>query len=117
MIARPSSTEEAIGFSTSTCRPRCDAVQRDVLMQVGRRRDRDGVDAVGDQPVDSGKGPAADGIRDPLPTFRIGIDDADQSCARQVGKYAGVVAAHNADADHADAENPVRASFRGMHHG
>ena len=94
-----------------------DAVQRDVAMQMGRRRDGDGIDARGEQRVDVGKGPAAEGVRDPLPPFRIGIGDADQSCARQVGEDARMVAAHDADADDADAQNPVRASFRGMHHG
>jgi hypothetical protein len=34
----------------------------------------------------------------------------------KVGKYARVVAAHHADADHANAQPAIRAHFRGLHH-
>jgi hypothetical protein len=86
-------------------------------MQMGWGRNRDGVDALGDQPVEAGKCPATTRIGDPFPTFRVGIGDTDQPHSRQIGEDAGVIAAHNANTHHADAENSVRASFRGLHHG
>ncbi len=44
-MARPSDTDGAIGFSTSTCTPRLIAVSASSSMQVGRRGDGDGIDA------------------------------------------------------------------------
>ena len=60
MMARPSSTDEAIGFSTRTCTPRSMQAMRDVAMQMGRRGDGDGVDAGAEQAVDVGKALAAE---------------------------------------------------------
>ena len=86
-------------------------------MQMGGRRDRDGIDAGRDQRLDLGEAVAADGVRHQVALLGVGIGDADELHARQIGEHAGMVAAHDADADHADAQNPVRASFRGLHHG
>ena len=54
MMARPSSTVGAIGFSTRTWMPREMHVERNVVMQMGGRRDGDGVDAAPDQRLDVG---------------------------------------------------------------
>ena len=56
-------------------------------------------------------------VRHPLALLRVRIDDTDELHARQIGKHAGMVAAHDADADDADAQNPIRTTFRGVHHG
>jgi hypothetical protein len=86
-------------------------------MHVGRRRDGDGIDALREQSVDVRERPAADGIRDPLAPFRIRVDDTDEPHPRQIGKNTGVVTAHNADANDADAQNPICTTFGGVHHG
>ena len=45
MMARPSSTDGAIGFSTRTWTPRSMQRERQLPMQMGGRRDGDGIDA------------------------------------------------------------------------
>ena len=48
-MARPSSTVGAIGFSTMTMDAAGNARQREIVVQMGRRRDGHGIDAGGQQ--------------------------------------------------------------------
>ena len=89
-----------------------DAGERDLVMQMGRRRDRHGIDALGEQLVELGEGAAADQLGGARAMFRQRIDDADQRDAGQTGQHAGMVAAHHAGADHADAQAARRLGLR-----
>ena len=91
-----------------------DAGQRDLAMQMGRRRDGDGIDAELEQALEIGDGRAAERARDEVALGAIGIDHAHQLDAGQSGEDARVVGAHGADADHADAQR--RAILHGLHH-
>jgi len=88
-----------------------DAGERYFVMQVSRGRDGDGVDPFGDQFVEAGEGAATRQFRRPRPMRRQGIDDADQRDIRQAGQHPGMVAAHHAGADHADAQRAFRLAF------
>ena len=88
-----------------------DAGQRDLVMQMGRRRDGDGVDAFVEQFVELGERAAADQRGGARAVLRQRIDDADQRHARQTGQHAGMVAAHDAGADHADTKEMFRVRF------
>ena len=94
-----------------------DAGKRDVLMQMGRCGDGDGIDAVRKQSVDVRKRPATNRVCHAFATFRVRINNADEPHPRQIGKNAGVIAAHDADANDADAQNPICTTFGGVHHG
>ena len=107
----PSSTVEATGVM-SALRARLgpdailtrDAGQRDHVMQVSRRRDRDRLDAFGEQFIDFGEC-AAPGKRDGSRAMLLQwIDDADQRHPGQTGQHTGMVAAHHARADDAYAQ-------------
>ena len=87
------------------------AVDGDVAMQVGRRRDGDGIDAALDQAVEVGEGCALEVPGDVLARLAVGIDDADQLDAGQFRQHPRMVRAHHADADHADPQCAVRAAF------
>ena len=81
-------------------------------MQMGRRRDGDGVDALVEQFVELGERAAADQRGGARAVFRQRIDDADQRHPGQTGQHAGMVAAHHARADHADAQAAVGIGLR-----
>ncbi len=57
-----------------------------------------------EQFVELGERAAADERDGARAMFRQRIDDADQRHARQTGQHAGMVAAHDAGADDADAQ-------------
>ena len=86
-------------------------VERDLVMQMRRRRDGDGVDAELEQRVEVGDRRAAEHAG------RRGRAAADPDRrrrrvhARQSGEHAGVVGAHDADADDADAQRLSALSF------
>ena len=108
-MSRPSSTVEAIGFSTSTWMPARDAGERDLVMQMGRRRDRDGVDALGEQLPRAS--PKVGQLASSVARARCAgqrIDHADELDAGQTGEHAGMIAAHHADADHTDTKRALR---------
>ena len=90
--------------------------KRDIAMQVGGRGDGDGVDVEIEQFADIGDGGAAQGARDEIGLLAVGIGDADQFGARQSGKHAGMVAAHDADADDAHTQRTLRARCCSLHH-
>ena len=92
------------------------AVDGDVAMQVGRRRDGDGIDAALDQAVEVGEGLALEVAGDVLARLAVGIDDADQLDAGQFRQHPRMVRAHHADADHADPQCAVRACLCRLTH-
>ena len=81
----------------------------DVAMQMGRRRDGDGIDAARDQAIDVGECAAAKVAGDVLALLAVGIDDTDQLDAGQFRQHPRMVRAHHADADDADPQCAVRA--------
>ena len=81
------------------------------LMQMGRCRDRDRVDSAIEQLIDVGDGAAAERAGDEFSLLAVGIGDADQLGPRQSGKHAGMIAAHDADADDADTQRTLRAAL------
>src|SRR5580700_9584661 len=92
------------------------AIDGDVAMQVGRRRDGDGIDAALDQAVDIGEGCTLEVAGDVLARLAIGIDDPDQLDARQFSHHPRMVRPHRADADHTDPQCAVRACFCRLTH-
>jgi hypothetical protein len=75
-----------------------------LVMQMGRRRDGDGVDTLVEQFVELGEGAASDHRGGARAVLRQRIDDADQRHPGQTGQHPGMVAAHHACADHADTQ-------------
>ncbi len=59
---------------------------------------------------------AAERAGDEIGLLAVGIGDADEFGARQAGEHAGVVAAHHADADHADTQGTLRARICRLRH-
>ena len=80
----------------------------DVAMQMGRRRDGDGIDTTLDQAVEVGEAVALEVPGDVLARLAVGIDDAGQLDARQFRQHPRMVRPHDADADHADPQGAVR---------
>ena len=78
-----------------------DAGQRNLVMEVGRRRDRDGIDTFVEQLLKIGERAAAGERGGARAVFRQRIDDTDQRHTRQTGQHAGMVAAHHSRSDHA----------------
>ena len=93
-----------------------DAGERDVVMQMGRRRDGDGIDLEVEQFIDIGDGGAAEGAGDEFSLLAVGIGDADEFGARQPRQHSGMIAAHHADANHADTQRRLRIRFYRLRH-
>ena len=89
-----------------------DAGERDLVMQMGGRCDRDGIDALGQQFFEGFESAAAGEFGGARAVFRQRIDDADQRDAGQARQHAGMVAAHHAGTDHADAQFARGAGLR-----
>jgi hypothetical protein len=87
-----------------------------VAMQLRRRRDGDRVDAVTHQSLGVVEGGAAERAGDEFAALAIGISDANQLDAGQLGKHASVVRAHDADADNADTQRAVPVHFLRLTH-
>ena len=81
-----------------------DAGERDLMMQMGGRGDRHRIDALGQQLLEDFESAAACEFGGARAMFRQRIDDADQRDAGQARQHAGMVAAHHAGTDHADAQ-------------
>ena len=60
-----------------------DAGERDIVMQMGGRRDRDGVDLEFEQSLDVGYGGAAERTGDEFGLLDIGVGDTDEFSSRQ----------------------------------
>jgi hypothetical protein len=88
-----------------------DAGERDLVMKVRRRRDGHRVHTFGDQFVESCEGAAARQFRGARPMRRQRIDHPDQCRIRQAGQHPGMVAAHDAGANDADAKRTFRVGF------
>ena len=104
-MSRPSSTVDGDRLLDQDMDVARDAGERDLVMQMGRRRDGDGVDAFGEQFVEVGERAAAGQRGGARAVLRQRIDDADQRHIGQTGQHAGMVGAHHARADHADAQD------------
>ena len=87
----------------------------DIVVQVRRRGDGDGVDAVADQRLGVVECGAAEIAGDGLAAFAVGIGDADQFHTRQFGQHTGMVAAHDAHAHNTDTQR-ISAHFLGITH-
>ena len=81
-----------------------DAGERDIVVEMGRGGDGDGVDAEVEHVVDLADGLAAERTGDEIGLPAVGIGDADQFGARQSGEDARMIAAHDANADDADTQ-------------
>ena len=69
-----------------------------------------------DQSLDVGVAGAAERLRNQLALLLIGVGDPDQLDVGKIGKNARMVAAHDADAHHAQTQRTARSNFRGVHH-
>jgi len=103
MMALPSSTDEAIGFSTITCTPRSIAAIASSMWQVGGGRNGQRIDPGCQQSLDFSEAGTAERVGYEIALFAIGIDNAGELDPGQIGQHAGVVASHNTDAGNPDA--------------
>ena len=92
------------------------AGQRQIAVQMGGRRNGDGIDAARDQSLHVGVTGAAERFRNQVALLAIRIGDPDQLDFSQIGKDARMVGAHDADPDHAQTQRTARTSFRGVPH-
>ena len=90
-------------------------VERDVVMQVGRRRDGDGVDAAVEQRIEIAERRAAERASHEIALLAIGVGYSDQADVGHFRQDARMVAAHDADAHHPDLQRTVRANSRLTH--
>jgi hypothetical protein len=67
---------------------------------MGGRRDGDSIDTLRKQRLNAAERRAAERPRNEIALLAIGIGHADEFDARQIGKDAGMIAAHHADANH-----------------
>ena len=116
MMSRPSSTVEAIGFSTSTWMPRSMQVSAMLVMQMRRRRDRDGIDAELEQLFEVARPPGQPRTRVTRSRWpRSGSATPTSSTPDSPASTRAWFAPHDADADHADRE-AARSALHGLHH-
>ena len=110
-----SATENASGFSTSTCGAGVDAAERDLGVRLGRHRDRDRVHTAADvPPVRVGGG--AVGGRDLRGAPRRRVHDSHQLHAGHRGEQPRVMPPEMADADHRDAKAAVAGRRHAVRH-
>ena len=83
------------------------AGQSDLVMQLGRRSNSDRIYFEIEQRVDAGDSGAAQRARDEFGLLDIRIRHANEFGARQAGQHARMIAAHDADADHADTQRTI----------
>src|SRR6266446_9171111 len=88
-----------------------DAGERDLMMKVRRRSDCNRIDILRDQLVEACEGAAAGQVRHTGAMRWQGINVSDQRYIRQAGQHAGMIAAHDARADDADAKRTLRLGF------
>ena len=88
-----------------------DAGERDLVMQMGWGRDRDGVDAFGEQLLQRVEGRAIRELGDARAMRLQRIDHAGEADAGQAREHARMIAAHHAGAHHADAKRALRLGF------
>jgi hypothetical protein len=93
-----------------------DAGQRKIAVQMGWCGNRHGINAGAKQAIDIGESRTAKRARHEIALLLLRIGNANQRHARQIGEYACMVAAHDADADNADPQHPIRVIIRGLSH-
>jgi hypothetical protein len=93
-----------------------DAFERQVVMQMRRRGDSDGVDARAQQSINVGEAGATERPRDELPLLDIRIGNANELDSAHIGENAGVIAAHNADAYNPNSQRSFGASSDSLSH-
>ena len=85
-----------------------DAGERDLVMQMRRRGNGDGIDPFRGQLIQASEGAAARQFGRPRPVRRQRIDHADQRGIGQAGQHPGVIAPHDPGADHPDTKRTLR---------
>jgi hypothetical protein len=90
-----------------------EAGQRDLVMQMRRRGNGDGVKAFGDQRIQILERAAARQFGRAGPVRRQRIDDPDQRGIRQAGQHAGMIGTHHTRPDHPDAQRAFGIGLRG----
>jgi hypothetical protein len=75
-----------------------DAFQRQVVMKMGGSGYGDGVDPLAQQSINVGEGGAAERASYELPLLDVRIGNTNELDSAHIGKNAGVIAAHNANA-------------------
>src|SRR4029077_7671965 len=92
------------------------AKERDIAMQMSGCRNGDRVDIAVEQFFDIGDGNAAQGARHKFSLLAVWIGDTNQFRARQSREHAGMIAAHNTDANNPHTQRTLRACYCGLHH-
>jgi hypothetical protein len=77
-----------------------DTAQRQFPVQMGGRRDGDGIDTFRKQWLNAAERRATERSRNEITLLAIGVGHAHELDARQIGEHARMVAAHDADAHH-----------------
>jgi hypothetical protein len=93
-----------------------DAGERDLMVHVGGRRDGDGIEAGVEQRREIRNLRATQRLRHRARLGAVGIGDADELDAGKLGQHAGMIAAHDADADHPDAQPACGVALRSLPH-
>jgi hypothetical protein len=93
-----------------------DAGERDIVMQMGRRRDHRRIDAEIEQRVGVVAHRAGEDLAQQFAVRRARVGDADHLDAGQVGQHPGMIAAHDANPDHAQPHRLARVVLRGRTH-
>jgi hypothetical protein len=92
------------GLLNQYVHPTLDAIERQLLVQVGGRRNGHGVDADCQQLSDVREGRTGERTRHHVARLAVGIRHTDEAHAGKIGKDPCMVAAHDADADDADTQ-------------
>ena len=87
-----------------------DAFERQIVMQMGRRRDGDRIDPGAEQSVGIAECGAAERPGDEIALLAVGIGDPHQLDTGNVRQNARMVAAHDADANNPDLQRAARAN-------
>ena len=85
-------------------------------MQMGGRRNAHGIDAQRQEPVQIVDGRSVERAGDEPRLLPVRVGDADKLNPRESRKNAGMVAAHDADADDSDAQRVLHAALYALHH-
>ena len=75
-----------------------DAAERQVPVQMGGRRDGDGINTFRKQRLNAAERRATERPRNEITLLAIGVGHAHELDARQIGEHARMVAAHDTDA-------------------
>src|SRR5260221_13538820 len=90
-------------------------VECKIAMEMGRRCDRDRIEVALDQFANIGNSGTAQCAGNEFRLFPIRVSDPNEFGARQSGKHASMIAAHDADADDTDAQRTLRVCYCTLH--